>query len=71
MPMERVMEVHGAGWTRLNRWAKNKARQQQFFFDQRTKTIHNNYWKNYVINIHSNGGHPYIIATSTINSRWW
>jgi len=70
MPMERVMEVHGAAWTRLNRWRKN-VKSQQFYFDEKTKTVRSNHWKNYAIAIYSNGGHPYISATSGVNSRWW
>jgi len=70
MPMRRVMQCHGAGWIHLNRWKKNR-NDQLFWFDEKTKTVHSQQWKNYVIEKYSNGGHPYMRATATVNSRWW
>jgi hypothetical protein len=54
----------------LKRWRKN-TRQQQFFFDNVSKTIKNNYWKNYCLDIQSNGKSNNLRTTSGINSRWW
>jgi hypothetical protein len=70
MPMKRVMRCHGGGWIHLNRWVKNR-QDQLFWFDEKTKTIRSQQWKNYAIEKHSNGGHPYMRATATITSRWW
>jgi hypothetical protein len=54
----------------LKRWRKN-TRQQQFFFDEVTKTVRNNYWKNYCLEIQSNGGSSNLWTSSSITSRWW
>jgi len=70
MPMKRVMQCHGAGWIHLNTY-KAKRLDQQFWFDEKTKTIHSQQWKNYAVEKYSNGGHPYLRATATVNSRWW
>jgi hypothetical protein len=70
MPMRRVMRCHGGGWIHLNRWVKNR-QDQLFYFDGVSKTIKSQQWKNYAIEKHSNGGHPYMRATSNVNSRWW
>jgi hypothetical protein len=53
----------------LKRW-RNNVRQQQFWFDEVSKTIRNNYWKNYAIEIQSNGNSNNL-KTAGINSRWW
>jgi len=50
LPMKRVAEMVGASNVVLKRWTKNRAA-QQFFFDQKTKTIRSNHWKNYCIEI--------------------
>ena len=65
----RVVETNASN-VFLKRWVKNK-KQQQFFFDGKTKTIRSNYWKNYAMWIPSNGGANDLRMTSTINSRWW
>jgi len=70
MPMRRVMRCHGAGWIHLNRWVKNR-KDQLFFFDEKTNTVRNGQWKTHAIERYSNGGHPYLRATSSISSRWW
>jgi hypothetical protein len=70
MPMRRVMRCHGAGWIHLNRWVKGR-KDQLFWFDEKTKTVRNEQWKSHAIERHSNGGHPYLRATSGITSRWW
>jgi hypothetical protein len=54
----------------LKRW-RNNVRQQQFWFDEKSKTVRNNYWKNYALEIQSNGGSSNLKTTSSINSRWW
>jgi hypothetical protein len=53
----------------LKRW-RNNVRQQQFWFDEVSKTIRNNYWKNYAVEIQSNGNSNNL-KTAGINSRWW
>jgi hypothetical protein len=54
----------------LKRWRKNQ-RQQQFWFDEVSKTIRNNYWKNYCLDIQGNGSSSNLRTVSGINSRWW
>jgi hypothetical protein len=70
MPMQRVMECIGASNMTLRRWRKNTLA-QQFYFDPVSKTIRSQQWKNYAMEIQSNGGSANLRATSTINSRWW
>jgi hypothetical protein len=50
LPMQRVAECHGANNIWLKRWRKNVAA-QQWYFDEVTKTIKNNYWKSYAMEI--------------------
>jgi hypothetical protein len=70
LPMNRVAEMLGGANMVLKRWRKN-VRQQQFWFDEVSKTIRNNYWKNYCLEIQSNGGSNNLKTTASINSRWW
>ena len=70
LPMQRVMESIGANNLVLKRWRKN-VKAQQFFFDPVTKTIRSQQWKNYAMEIQSNGGSANLRMTSSINSRWW
>ena len=70
LPMQRVMECIGANNIVLKRWVKNRTA-QQFYFDPVSKTIRSQQWKNYAVEIQSNGGSANLRATSTINSRWW
>jgi hypothetical protein len=70
LPMKRVAEMQGGTQVYLKRWVKNK-KQQQWFFDPVAKVIKNNYWKNYVLNIPSNGNANSINTVSSITSRWW
>jgi hypothetical protein len=70
LPMKRVVECVGANNLRLNRWRKNKT-QQQFFYDSVSKTIRSQTWKNYAMEIQSNGGSSNLRMTSGITSRWW
>jgi hypothetical protein len=52
------------------RYQKN-LKQQQWFFDGVSKTIRNNNWKNYCMEIQGNGASTNLRATASINSRWW
>jgi len=70
LPFNRVMEMHGNANVWLKRW-RNNAKGQQFWFDEVTKTIRNNYWKNYCLDIQSNGNSNNLRTVSGINSRWW
>ena len=70
LPMKRVVQCHGATHVRLNRYIINR-KDQQYYFDPVSKTIRSNNWKNYAMEIQSNGGHANLRFTSTINSRWW
>jgi hypothetical protein len=69
LPFNRVAEMLGGTNMVLKRW-RNNVRQQQFWFDEVTKTVRNNYWKNYAIEIQSNGNSNNL-KTAGINSRWW
>jgi hypothetical protein len=68
--MQRVAECVGANNIVLKRWRKNTA-PQQYFFDCTSKTIRSQHWKNYAMEIQSNGGSSNLRMTSGINSRWW
>jgi transposase-like protein len=70
MPIRRVAEAHGANNIWLRRWRKNTTA-QQFFFDCSSKTIRSQHWKNYALEIQSNGGNSNLRMTSGITSRWW
>jgi hypothetical protein len=70
LPMKRVTEAIGANNVVLKRWRKNVAA-QTYYFDCVSKTIRSNYWKNYAMEIQSNGGSTNIRMTSGITSRWW
>jgi hypothetical protein len=70
LELNKVAEMLGGTNMVLKRWRKN-TRQQQFFFDNVSKTIRNNYWKNYCLDIQSNGNSNNLRTTSGINSRWW
>jgi hypothetical protein len=70
LPFNRVVEMLGGTNLVLKRWRKN-VRQQQFYFDEVTKTIRNNNWKNYCLDIQSNGGSSNLKTTSSITSKWW
>jgi hypothetical protein len=69
MPMQRIIECIGASNTTLKRW-RNNTRQQQWYFDEVSKTIKNNYWKSHSLDIQGNGGSSNLRCTGT-NSRWW
>jgi hypothetical protein len=70
LPMHRVVQSHGANNVALNRYVKGR-NYQQWFFNCKDKTIRSNHWKNYAMEIQSNGGSSNLRTTSTINSRWW
>jgi hypothetical protein len=70
LPMKRVAEALGANNIVIKRWRKNSPT-QQFFFDAGTKTIRSNHWKNYAMEITSQGRSNTVRFTSGINSRWW
>jgi hypothetical protein len=68
--MNRVLQSHGANNIALNRWVKGR-NYQQWTFNCVDKTIRSYHWKNYAMEIQSNGGSSNLRTTSTINSRWW
>jgi len=70
LPMKRVAEAIGASNVALKRYTKGRAA-QQFFFDGVSKTIRSNHWKNYAMEIQSNGKSANLRMTSGITSRWW
>jgi hypothetical protein len=70
LPFNRVAECIGANNIVLKRW-RNNVTQQQFFFDEKTKTIRSKTWTNYALEIQSNGGSSNLRVTSGITSRWW
>jgi hypothetical protein len=51
-------------------WGNNRGRHQQWFFDEVTKTIRSNYWKNYCLEIDGSGNGRWM-RNRGINSRWW
>jgi hypothetical protein len=54
LPFQRVVECHGASNVKLARWRKN-TKAQQWYFDEKTKTIKNNNWTPRSLDIQSNG----------------
>jgi hypothetical protein len=69
MPMKRVAEAVSTN-IKLKRWNKGRKRQQTFKFDITSKTIKNEYYKSYSLDIASNGKSANLRITTT-NSRWW
>ena len=67
--MKRVVECLGATHIRLRRWRKNVIA-QQFFFDNVSKTVRSQQWKNYALAIQSNGKSANL-RMEVANSRWW
>jgi len=70
LPFKRVIESISANNLVIKRWRKN-VMGQQFFFDSVSKTIRSQQWKNYAMEIQSNGGSTNVRMISTITSRWW
>jgi hypothetical protein len=70
LPVHRVAECVGANNMVLRRYAKGRLG-QQFYFDGVSRTIRSQQWKNYALEIQSNGGNSNLRFTSSINSRWW
>jgi hypothetical protein len=67
--MQRIVECHGANNVWLKRW-RNNVKAQQWYFDEVSKTIKNNYWKSHSLEIQGNGGSSNARCAGT-NSRWW
>jgi hypothetical protein len=70
LPMQRVIEAIGANNMVIKRWTKGRTA-QQFTFNNVDKTIRSVQWKNYAVEIQSNGGSSNVHLTSGITSRWW
>ena len=70
LPMKRVAEAVGANNLALKRWRKGVLG-QQYYFDEVSKTIRSQQWKNYALEIQSSGTNKNLRMTSGINSRWW
>ena len=68
--MHRVAEMIGASNITLKRYAKGR-KAQQFVFDGVKKIVQSNHWKNYCVEIASNGGSQNIGARANCPSRWW
>jgi hypothetical protein len=69
LPMRRIAEAVSTN-IKLRRWNKGRVRQQTFRFDGTTKTIKSQYYKQYSLDITSNGRAANLRLTTT-NSRWW
>jgi hypothetical protein len=70
LPLKRVIESIGANNMVIKRYTKGRLA-QQFLFNPIDKTIRSVQWKNYAMEIQSNGGSSNVRMTSSINSRWW
>jgi len=68
--MQRVIESIGANNMVIKRFVKGRLG-QQFYFDGVSKTIRSQQWKNYAVEIQSNGGSTNVRLTSGVTSRWW
>jgi hypothetical protein len=69
MPMKRVVECISANNLVIRRYVKGRTA-QRFWFDNVSKTIKSQHWKNRSMDIQSNGGSSNLRMTTT-NSRWW
>jgi hypothetical protein len=69
MPFKRVVECVGASYTSIKKYYRNRTA-QQWYFDQKSKTIKSNHWKGYSMSIQSNGNGKQLRMLST-NSRWF
>ena len=70
LPLKRVIECIGANNMVIKRYTKGRVA-QQFWFDEKSKTIRSQQWKNYAVEIQSNGNNKNVHMTSGITSRWW
>jgi len=70
LPLHRVIEAIGANNLVQKRYTKGRLA-QQFWFEEKTKTIRSQQWKNYCMQIQSNGGSTNVQMISSITSRWW
>jgi hypothetical protein len=68
--MKRVAEMEGGTNITLKRFVKNRLA-QRFSFDCKTKTVRNEQWKNYVMDIQNNGNSNNLRTIASVNSRWW
>jgi hypothetical protein len=69
LPFNRVMEMLGNTQVLQKRW-RNNQKAQQWWFDEVSKTVRNNQWKNYCFDIQSGGKIPRIRANG-VTSRWY
>jgi hypothetical protein len=67
--MKRVVECVSNAYIRLKRYAKGR-KAQQWLFDNVSKTIQGNYWKNRAIEITSSGNSS-TLRMNSVTSRWW
>ena len=70
LPMRRVAEMQGGTNVVLKRFVKNRLA-QRFAFDCVSKTVRNEQWKNYVMDIQNNGNSNNLRTIASKNSRWW
>jgi hypothetical protein len=70
LPMRRVAEMLGGTNITLMRFVKNRLA-QRWSFDCVSKTVRSEQWKNYVMDIQSNGNSNNFRTVSSKNSRWW
>jgi hypothetical protein len=68
--MRRVAEMLGNTNITLKRFVKNRLA-QRWSFDCVSKTVRSEQWKNYVMDIQSNGNSNNFRTVSSKNSRWW
>jgi hypothetical protein len=69
--MHRVAEARGNNQITLARYVKSRFKQQSWLFNGSDKVIRNENWKNYCMEIPSNGGANDLKITGSIQSRWW
>jgi hypothetical protein len=71
LPFNRVAHMHRLGYVWHKRWTKLYALQEQWWFDETTKTVRNNKWKNFCLAIRNKGTSNDLMTVSSITSRWW
>jgi hypothetical protein len=69
LPFNMMVEMLGTTNVVLRRWRNYGG--QKWRFDEKTKTIKNEQWKNYVLHIQGNGSHYNLKTSNVLTSRWW
>jgi len=67
--MKRIVECNGGNNIRLADYVKGR-RNQQFFYDEKSKTIKSQQWQDRSLSIQGNG-RSFNLRAERTTSRWW